>query len=103
MSISEKRLKAIAAGEPFYPGEVVAMAYALLERLAWTYPATLPCPSFLNPASGSEKALALTWFYGHLRSALNATQSLMPWHQMPAQNTMPLSLNFVKSWGLVRQ
>lgn len=30
MSISEKRLKAIAAGEPFFPGEVVAIALELL-------------------------------------------------------------------------
>lgn len=35
MSISEKRLKAIAGGDPFFfPGEVVAMACALLERPA---------------------------------------------------------------------
>lgn len=49
MSISEKRLKAIAGGEPFFSGEVVAMAYALLERPASTYPATLPCPVILEP------------------------------------------------------
>lgn len=57
MNISEKRLKAIAAGEPLYPGEVVAMAYALLERLAWTYPATLPCPVILEPGFRFGKGL----------------------------------------------
>lgn len=50
MSISEKRLKEIAGGNPFFfPGEVVAMACALLERPASTYPATLPCPVILEP------------------------------------------------------
>ncbi|STU24357.1 Uncharacterised protein [Klebsiella pneumoniae] len=34
MTICEKRLKRIAGGEPFFPGEVVAMACALLERAA---------------------------------------------------------------------
>ncbi|SMQ90564.1 Uncharacterised protein [Raoultella ornithinolytica] len=49
MTISEKRLRAIADGAPFFPGEVIAMAGALLERPEPTYPTTLPCPVFLEP------------------------------------------------------
>lgn len=53
MSISEKRLKAIAGGEPFFPGEVVAMALELLanskETLQPEYPEKLPCPVILEP------------------------------------------------------
>lgn len=49
MTISKKRLEKIAGGESFFPGEVVEMACALLERPASTYPATLPCPVFLEP------------------------------------------------------
>lgn len=53
MSISEKRLKAIAGGEPFFPGEIVAMALELLanskETLQPEYPETLPCPVVLEP------------------------------------------------------
>ncbi len=64
MTICEKRLKRIAGGEPFFPGEVVAMALELLanskETLRPEYPETLPARSFLNPASGLAKALALT-------------------------------------------
>lgn len=53
MTISEKRLKAIAGGEPFFPGEVVAMALELLanskETLQPEYPEALPCPVILEP------------------------------------------------------
>jgi len=53
MSISKKRLKAIAGGEPFFPGEVVAMALELLanskETLQPEYPEALPCPVILEP------------------------------------------------------
>lgn len=49
MTISEKRLRAIADGTPLFPGEVIAMACELLERPASTYPATLPCPVILEP------------------------------------------------------
>lgn len=49
MTISEKRLRAIADGAPFFPGEVIAMASALLERSEPTYPITLPCPVILEP------------------------------------------------------
>lgn len=53
MSINKKRLKAIAGGEPFFPGEVVAMALELLanskETLQPEYPETLPCPVILEP------------------------------------------------------
>ncbi|WP_179373857.1 hypothetical protein [Klebsiella pneumoniae] len=49
MTICEKRLKRIAGGEPFFPGEVVAMALELLanskETLRPEYPETLPCPN----------------------------------------------------------
>lgn len=53
MTISENRLKKIASGEPFFPGEVVAMALELLaspkEALQSEYPETLPCPVILEP------------------------------------------------------
>lgn len=49
MTISEKRLRAIADGAPFFPGEVIAMASALLDRSEPTYPITLPCPVILEP------------------------------------------------------
>lgn len=53
MTICEKRLKRIAGGEPFFPGEVVAMALELLanskETLRPEYPETLPCPVILEP------------------------------------------------------
>lgn len=53
MSISKKRLKAIAGGEPFFPGEVVVMALELLanskETLQLEYPEALPCPVILEP------------------------------------------------------
>lgn len=49
-----------------------------------------PARSFLNPASGLAKALALGWCSEHLRTALNVTQSLMPWVQRLAQSMMPL-------------
>lgn len=105
MTICEKRLKRIAGGEPFFPGEVVAMALELLanskETLRPEYPETLPCRSFLNPASGLAKALALTWFCEHLTTGLNVTLNWMPWVQRPAQSMMPLSLNFGKNWVLV--
>ena len=59
MSISKKRLKAIAGGEPFFPGEVVAMALELLanskETLQPEYPEALPCPVILEP--GFRRAL----------------------------------------------
>ncbi|MCY0628348.1 hypothetical protein OVX87_16170 [Klebsiella pneumoniae] len=105
MTICEKRLKRIAGGEPFFPGEVVAMALELLanskETLRPEYPETLPARSFLNPASGLAKALALTWFCEHLTTGLNVTLNWMPWVQRPAQSMMPLSLNFGKNWVLV--
>lgn len=53
MSISENRLKAIADGAHFFPGEVVAMALELLANSKKTlrpeYPETLPCPVILEP------------------------------------------------------
>ena len=53
MTLSEKRLKKIASGEPFSPGEVMAMALELLaspkEALQPEYPETLPCPVILEP------------------------------------------------------
>lgn len=49
MTISEKRLRAIVDGTPFFPGEVIAMASVLLERTEPTYPTTLPCPVILEP------------------------------------------------------
>lgn len=49
MTLSEKRLRAIADGAPFFPGEVIAMASALLERSEPTYSITLPCPVILEP------------------------------------------------------
>ncbi|AYZ20329.1 hypothetical protein EGY08_28460 [Klebsiella sp. FDAARGOS_511] len=49
MTISEKRLRAIVDGAPFFPGEVIAMASVLLERSEPTYPTTLPCPVILEP------------------------------------------------------
>ncbi len=49
MTISKERLKKIADGEPFFPGEVITMACALIESPTSTYPATLPCPVILEP------------------------------------------------------
>ncbi|MFS7649162.1 hypothetical protein ACJ8BS_28595 [Klebsiella pneumoniae] len=104
MTICEKRLKRIAGGEPFFPGEVVAMALELLANSKETLRPGIPCNSrsFLNPASGLAKALALTWFcHERLTTEPNVTLGWMPWVQRPAQSMMPLSLNFGKNWVLV--
>ncbi len=61
MTICEKRLKRIAGGEPFFPGEVVAMALELLanskETLRPEYPETLPCPVLLEPGMRFGKGI----------------------------------------------
>lgn len=101
MTICEKRLKRIAGGEPFFPGEVVAMARILKKHCGRNTLKHSPARSFLNPASGLAKALALTWFCEHLTTGLNVTLNWMPWVQRPAQSMMPLSLNFGKNWVLV--
>lgn len=77
MTICEKRLKRIAGGEPFFPGEVVAMALSfwriLKKHCGRNTLKHSPARSFLNPASGLAKALALTWFCEHLTTGLNVT------------------------------
>ena len=107
MSISEKRLKAIAGGEPFFPGEVVAMLLSfwriLKKHCSRNIQKSSPARSFLNPASGLAKASALTWYCGRFRTALNVTLNWMLWGRRHAQNMMLLLLNFGKSWDLVRQ
>ncbi len=105
MTICEKRLKRIAGGEPFFPGEVVAMALELLanskETLRPEYPETLPCPVILEPGFRFGKGVGTHRFCEHLTTGLNVTLNWMPWVQRPAQSMMPLSLNFGKNWVLV--
>lgn len=105
MTICEKRLKRIAGGEPFFPGEVVAMALELLanskETLRPEYPETLPCPVILEPGFRFGKGVGTHLVLRALNNRAKRYAELMPWVQRPAQSMMPLSLNFGKNWVLV--